>query len=107
MWSSNNLLDNRVLITNKIYIKLMLFTTETASLGQPCLSTCSGTEDCEATFAGDGTLRVGKDCGNYVATRALNIHEITVGVLHQPFQFMGTTLLLSRGVQQINCERHL
>ncbi len=44
--------------------------------------------------------------GDLVAARALDVHEVGVGVLHQAFQLVLALLVLGSRVQKVFSERH-
>lgn len=54
------------------------------------LSTSSGrlAENGGAARANDDALSVAEDCCNLVTSRAFNIHEVTVWVLHQALELV-------------------
>lgn len=60
----------------------MLFTSETAPFGQFCFATRRRTQYRAAVLTRYSGLCMREDCGNGVASRAFNIHEVAVWVLH-------------------------
>lgn len=85
----------------------MLLSAETASFSKSSLTAGRRAQNRRASLAGNGRLGVREDCADGVATWTLYIHEITVGVLHQPLQLVCPSLLLGRRVEKVNGQRHL
>ncbi len=54
-----------------------------------------------ASDAEDDRLGVAEDGGDLVASRALDVHEVRVGVLHQPLELVLPLLLLGARVQKV------
>ena len=48
-----------------------------------------------------GDLGVGEDGGDPVAAGALDVHEVGVGVLHQPLQLVPPLLVLGQRQQEV------
>ena len=85
---------------------LMLFPTEGASFCQPSSSSSGLTQNGRAASAHYDGLSVTENCGDLVASWALNIHEVGVGVLDQALQLMLPLLLDRLGVKKVFRERH-
>ena len=85
----------------------MLLAPETAALRQPRLPAGRRAEDRGAPLAGDGGLGVREDGGDGVAAGALHVHEVAVGVLHEPLLLVRAPLFFRRRVEQVYGQRHL
>ena len=44
-----------------------------------------------------------EDCGDLIATRTFDVHEVTIGALNQPLLLVFPLLLLWGGMQQVLC----
>lgn len=87
---------------------LVLLTPEGAALGETRLAPRRRAQDGAAAGAGDGRLRMREYRTDYVASGALDVHEVAVRVLHQPLQLVRVQTLLLRGrMQQIHGQRHI
>lgn len=77
----------------------MLLASEAAALGESRFAPSRGAQDGGAPVTLDSHLRVTEDGGDHVATWTFDVHKVTVGVLHQPLQFVGSALFIRRGIQ--------
>lgn len=90
-----------VISNRKTHLRLL---TERAALGQASLTTGGLRENLSARAADDDGLGVGEDGGDGEATRALDVHEERVGVLHKSLELVRASLLLGGGVQKVDGE---
>ncbi|SNX83258.1 uncharacterized protein MEPE_01965 [Melanopsichium pennsylvanicum] len=74
------------------------------SLGQTSLTTGRLRENLSARAANNNGLSVREDSGDGEATRALDVHEERVGVLHKSLELVAASLLLSGGVKKVDGE---
>jgi len=84
----------------------VLLSSEAASFGQPGSSSSGLAEDSGAPCAYYHCLGVTEDGGDSVTTGTLNVHEVAVWMLHEPFQLVPPLLFMLLGMQQILCEGH-
>ena len=61
---------------------------------EPCPSSGGLTQDCGAADAEDDGLSVAEDGRDLVASGALDVHEVGVGVLHKALQLVLALLVL-------------
>jgi len=85
---------------------LVLLPSETATLSQPGSASSGLAEDGGAAGADNNGLGVAENRGDPVAARALDIHEVTVGMLYKPLQLVLPLLFCRSGVKQIFSQRH-
>lgn len=78
--------------------------TERAALGQTSLTTGRLREDLSARAANNNSLGVREDGGDGEATRALDVHEERVGVLHKSLELVAASLLLGGGVKKVDSQ---
>lgn len=78
---------------------LVLLTSERTALCKSGFAPRGCAQDGAASAARNSCLSVTENRGDGIATGALDIHEITIRVLHQTFQLVSTTLLLRRRMQ--------
>lgn len=77
---------------------------ERAALGQAGLTTGGLREHLGARAADNDGLGVREDGGDGEAAGALDVHEERVGVLHKSLELVAASLLLGRGVEEVNGE---
>ena len=77
---------------------------ERAALGQAGLTIGGLGKNLGARAANDNGLSVGEDGGDGEATRALDVHEERVGVLHKSLELVAASLLLGGGVKKVDGE---
>lgn len=86
----------------------MLLAPEGAALCESGFAPGGGAQDRAAAGAGDRGLRVAEDGRDHIAPRALHVHEVAVGILHEALQLVRVQpLLLGRRVKQVHGQRHL
>lgn len=90
-----------VLLQTKTNLRLL---TERAALGQASLTTGGLRKDLSARAANNDGLGVREDGGDGEATRALDVHEERVGVLHKSLELVAASLLLGGGVKKVDGE---
>jgi len=86
---------------------LVLLPPETAALSKPGSAPGWLAEDSGAAGTHDHSLSVTEHRGDPVTAGTLDVHEVAVGVLDQPFQLVLPLFLGREGVQQILSKRHL
>lgn len=69
------------------------------TLCQLSTSTSGLAQDCGATSANNDALSVAEDRCDLVATGALHVHEIRIGMLHQALELVLPLLLSGQRVQ--------
>ena len=82
-------------------VALVLFLSERAAFCEPCPSSGGLTQDCGAADAEDDGLSVAEDGRDLVASGALDVHEVGVGVLHKALQLVLALLVLGSRVQEV------
>jgi len=85
----------------------VLLPSEAAALGQPSSPSSGLAQDSRASGTHNHGLGMAEHGGDPVASWALHIHEIAVGMLNQALQLVLPFLLSWLRVQQISCKRHL
>ncbi|KAI3477263.1 hypothetical protein L1887_61080 [Cichorium endivia] len=75
-----------------------------SALGQAGLTTGGLREHLGARAADNDGLGVREDGGDGEAAGALDVHEERVGVLHKSLELVAASLLLGRGVEEVNGE---
>ena len=85
----------------------MLLPPEGASFCKPCFSSRGLAEDCGATDTQNYRLCMAEDGGDFVASRALHVHEVGVGALHQALLLVLPLLLFRGQVQEILRKGHV
>ena len=88
-------------------VALVLFLSERAAFCKPSLSSGGLPQDCEAANAEDDGLSVAEDSRDLVASGALDIHEVEVGVLHKALQLVLALLVLGSRVKEVLSKRHV
>ena len=71
---------------------------------EPCPATSGLTKDCGATNAQNNSLCMTENSCDLVASGALDIHEVWVGMLHKPLQLVFPLLIFRPGMEQIFSE---
>ena len=71
------------------------------TLSEPCPATGGLAQHGGASDAKDHGLGVGENGGDLVASGALDVHEVGVGVLHQALQLVLALLLVGARVQKV------
>lgn len=85
----------------------MLLPPEGASFCKPCFSSRGLAEDSRTADTQNYRLCVAEDGGDFVASRALNVHEVGVGALHQALLLVLPLLLFRGRVQEILRKGHV
>lgn len=75
---------------------------ERAAFSKFALSSCGLAEDVLAVVAGNDGLGMAEDYCSLVASSALDVHEVGVGSGHEALEFVGLTLLLEGGVEEVS-----
>lgn len=86
--------------------RLLILSTVRAPLSQSRPSTCWLAENTGACAAEDDGLCVREDSCDGKATRALDVHEVRVGGLHQTLELVASLFSLNGGVEQVDGESH-
>merc|ERR1719474_2055799 len=97
--------------SSKVYYaqsrSLMLLPSEAAALSKPCPASSGLAKNCGTPGAHSHCLGVAEHSGDPVAARALDVHEVRVGMLDKPLQLVPSLLLVVVGVEKILGQRHL
>lgn len=92
---------------NKEATAPIMYTPEASTFSETCLASSWGAQNCAATAAEDYCLRVAEYGGYLKASRALDVHEITIGCLNQPLELVLLQLKsLWRAAQRLHKNIH-
>ena len=80
---------------------LVLLPSEGAFFREPCFSSCQLAQDGGAAHTQHHRLYMAEHGGDFVAPRALHVHEVGVGALYQALLLVFPLLLFQGWVQEV------